>query len=62
MATQPSSSIPAATTLELEESDIQGAYLPDPLDAHTVEQLKWWLSCHGCTYLASDRKKVLIEK
>lgn len=59
------SSLPADTVqpaLELEEKDIEGALLTDPLDAHTVEQLTWWLLCHGCSYQTSDRKKTLTEK
>lgn len=49
-------------TLELNEDDIEGAHLTDPLDAHTMEQLKWWLLCHGCAYQTSDKKNTLIEK
>ena len=49
-------------TLELQDSDIEGAYLGEPLDSHTVEQLKWWLLCHGCTTPSSARKPQLIAK
>ena len=53
--------VPAIEPLELDETDIEGAYLSTPLDAHTVEQLKWWLLCHGCKYQVNDRKKDLIQ-
>ena len=53
---------PPQLLLELDETDIEGAYLPQPLDVHTVEQLKWWLLCHGCKYQSSDRKAKLIEQ
>ena len=48
--------------LDLEESDIEGAYLSEPLDKHTIEQLRWWLLYHDYAYSLSDRKKQLIEK
>ena len=31
----------------LEESDIEGAILDEPLETKTVNQLRWWLTCHG---------------
>ena len=52
---------PPQLLLELNETDIEGAYLSHPLDVHTVEQLKWWMLCHGCKYHRSDRKPKLIE-
>ena len=53
--------VAAQPLLTLDEGDIDGAYLPEPLDKHTVEQLRWWLLCHGCKYQTGDRKIKLIE-
>ena len=36
----------STVVLDLEESNIEGAYLSEPLDKHTMEQLRWWLLRH----------------
>ena len=35
----------SAVVVELDEDDIPGASLSDPLDKHTIPELKWWLLC-----------------
>ena len=37
----------SAVVVTLEEDDVQGAVLEDPLDSKTIPQLWWWLLCHG---------------
>ena len=34
-------------TVVLDESDIEGATLEEPLEIHTIPKLRWWLVCHG---------------
>ena len=36
-----------AVSLQLMESDIPGALLNDPIERHTMFQLRWWLMCRG---------------
>ena len=38
--------ISTPVVLDLEENNIDGEYLSEPLDKHTMEQLRWWLLCH----------------
>ena len=40
-------------TVTLTESDIPGAILTEPMDRHTMPELRWWLYCRGvtCTHL-----------
>ena len=59
MASHSQDSVPE---LQLNESDVEGAFLAEPLDSHTVQQLKWWLTCHGCKYPSSERKPQLIAR
>ena len=50
MDSQPSSAPSTSSTainVTLEEKDIEGASLEEPLDSKTVPQLRWWLLCHG---------------
>ena len=54
------SSHPVPVTLE--ECDIEGASLDEPLQSHTMEQLRWWLLCHGLEAKRSDKKQKLIER
>jgi len=49
-------------TVELTEADIPGASLDEPLEAHNVQALKWWLLCHGIKVPTSTRKKELTER
>ena len=35
----------ALVSVKLDESDILGAALSDPLEGHTIPELKWWLLC-----------------
>ena len=57
-----SSSGDTCSTAELSENDIPGASLTEPLEAHNVAALKWWLLCRGIKVKSSSRKKEIIEK
>ena len=46
----------------LTEQDILGAALNEPLDQHTMLELRWWLVCHGIQVTASLRKNQLIKR
>ena len=53
----------SAIAVELEESDIDGATLEEPLETHTVPKLRWWLVCHGQDDVrSSERKAELIAR
>ena len=47
---------PTAIDVETTESDIPGASLNEPLDRHTIPELKWWLLCRGVTVSSSIKK------
>ena len=53
---------PKAIDVELTESDIPGASLNEPLDRHTIPELKWWLLCRGVTVSSSIKKSQLIDR
>ena len=57
-------SLPAssAVVLTLEEDDVEGASLEEPLDAKTIPQLQWWLLCHGIVTPSSEKKAALINR
>ena len=48
--------------VELSEADIPGASLEEPLEAHNVAALKWWLLCRGIKLQSSSRKKQLVAR
>ena len=56
----PSSSQAAA--VELTESDIPGALLSEPIESHTIPQLRWWLLCRGLKVPTSWKKQQLIAR
>ena len=37
----------SSEVVTLTEADIPGAVLNDPLECHTVPELRWWLMCRG---------------
>ena len=45
----------------LTEADIPGALLNEPLEAHNVAALKWWLFCHDLKLPSSCRKRQVIQ-
>lgn len=51
-----------ATAVELTEADIPGACLEEPMDRHTMPQLKWWLLCRGIKALSSWKKRQLVAR
>ena len=51
----------AGITVELDESDVPGATLSEPLDAHNVAALRMWLTCRGMKAPFSVKKVELIE-
>ena len=53
---------PEVVSVELTEDDIPGARLPDPLDKHTNQALRWWLLCHGVQVPVSTTKAKLISR
>ena len=52
----------SAVTISLEESDIEGATLEEPLETKTILQLRWWLTCHGVEPPSSEKKTALIAR
>ena len=48
--------------MELDEEDIPGAKLEEPLEQHNNHALRWWLQCHGVTPKQSLRKQELVDK
>ena len=48
--------------VELTETDIPGAALKEPFDAHNVTALRWWLQCRGIKAPSSWRKHQLVSK
>ena len=53
-----SATIPPVQT----EQDILRAALNEPLDQHTMPELRWWLLCHGIQVTASLRKNQLMKR
>ena len=51
-----------AGAVELTEDDTPGASLSEPLEAHAVPALRWWLLCRGTHALTSWKKAKLIER
>lgn len=52
----------SSITVTLEESDIEGAVLEEPLQTKTVPQLQWWLMCHGQDAPRSVKKKEVFHQ
>lgn len=52
----------AGPGVELNENDIPGATLEEPLESATVPALKWWLLCRGIKAPSSWRKPKLIDQ
>ena len=46
----------------LTPSDIPGADLKEPFQAHTIPALKWWLQCRGIAVSASSKKEFIIKR
>ena len=38
---------PSQCSVELNDTDIPGAHLDEPFEAHNVAALRWWLLCRG---------------
>ena len=55
-------SVDRRVEVELTESDIPGAALSEPLEAHTLPALKWCLLCHGIKPPTSWKKPQLISR
>ena len=49
-------------TVTLDPSDIPGAVLKEPYEAHAMPALRWWLLCRGIKVPVSWRKKQLIKR
>ena len=48
--------------VELKDTDIPGAHLDEPLEAHNVAALRWWLLCRGIRASTSLRKHQIIVR
>ena len=50
------------SSVELNDTDIPGAHLDEPFEAHNVAALRWWLLCRGIKHIflakTSDHSKV----
>ena len=49
-------------SMELDEDDIPGAKLEEPLEKHNKQALRWWLQCHGITPKQSSKKQELLDR
>lgn len=49
-------------SIELGEEDIPGAVLKEPLESHTVRELKWWLLCWGEKAPTSWKKAQYVSR
>jgi hypothetical protein len=52
----------ASASITLTEEDIPGALLLEPYEGHTLEELRWWLLCHGVTVPTSMKKAKVVER
>ena len=52
----------ATVVIQLSEHDIPGAFLSEPIDRHTMPELRWWLLCGGVKVPASWNKKKLLSR
>ena len=52
----------AGASITLTEEDIPGALLLEPYEGHTLEELRWWLLCHGVTVPTSMKKAKVVER
>ena len=48
--------------VKLTEADIPGASLSEPLETHTIPELKWWLLYRGIQIPISWKKAQIISK
>jgi len=51
-----------ATVIQLTECDIPGAFLSEPIDRHTMPELRWWLLCRGIQTPTSWNKQKLLSR
>lgn len=52
----------SSVCVKLTEEDIPGATLKEPLETHTVQELKWWLLCRGEKVPTSWKKAQYISR
>ena len=50
------------SSVELNDTDIPGAHLDEPFEAHNVAALRWWLLCRGIKLTPSLRKHQIIAR
>jgi len=50
-----------AATITLEPSDIPGAVLEEPFEAHAMPALTWWLLCRGIKAPVSWKKQPITK-
>ena len=53
---------PAVEDIELTPSDIPGASLSEPFEAHTLPALRWWLKCRGDVAVPTSWKAKVIAR
>ena len=51
-----------AAVIQLTECDIPGAFLSEPIDRHTMPELRWWLLCRGIQTPTSWNKQKLLSR
>ena len=50
------------SSVEFNDTDIPGAHLDEPLEAHNVGALSWWLLCHSIKLTTSLQKHQIIAR
>ena len=50
-----------AAMITLEPSDIPGAVLEEPFEAHAMPALRWWLLCRGIKAPVSWKKQLITR-
>ena len=53
--------VSTVVSVVLEEADIPGASLDEPLDSHNMASLRWWLQCHGIKPITSWKKRANLK-
>ena len=48
------------SSIELKATDIPGAHLDEPFEAHNVAAIRWWLLCRGIRVQTSLRKHQIM--
>ena len=52
----------ALVVVEVDDTNVPGALLNEPLESHNTAALRMWLTCHGVKAASSLKKGELIER